>query len=236
MMPPLPPLDASLTDARSYTDSQVSENESSVWPPDPTIITHRLAGTLLDRVRRRFTAPLSDATLTETTVYGGYSEWTQENSTEFTFACDGREVTFTPDSSPTDWRADADTRHDSVFARCDAWLAVAERPGELFDEWFGLSEQSGSSVRYLAHPDTIVTRSARRVRSSTARVTLTGISDGSGCSWTLSLVQAADSTGFRRLLDNHLLCYTPGLTLTTEVAREVLGEVSDVLFLGDRGY
>lgn len=227
-------IDPSLTDDDSFARTRVSSDETGTWPPAPTVITHTLAGALADRVRRRFGSSESEEVrLTETTTYGGYSEWTQENSTEFTVTCADRSVTFYPESSTADWRYDAGKfGADSVFARFDAWLAVAERPTAIFAEWFEHDDEAGQVVRFRARPDTILTRAAKERQRSTHRISLTGSGDGTGREWTLDVVAAPDDTGFQRILERFTLCYAVGMTVSDDVAREVLSILTDDLFPG----
>lgn len=228
-------IDPSLTADSSFERTRIEADSSGSWPPEPTIITHVLAGTLADRVRNRFGAVAGEkVTLVETTTHGGYSEWTQENSTEFTVAVGEASRTFYPDSSTADWREDAGRSWaDSVFARFDAWLAVAERPSELFNEWFEHEEESGQVVRYRARPDTILTRAVNARRRGIDHVSLTGVGDyGTGRLWTLDLVEPADSTGFQSIRNRFTLDYAVGMTISDDVARTVLESLADALFLG----
>lgn len=228
-------LDPSLTADSSFERTRIEADSDSSWPPEPTIITHILGGALAERIRNRFGADVNDTvTLVETTSYGGYSEWTQENATEFTIKVGDDSQTFYPDSGTADWREDAGRSWaDSVFARFDAWLAVAERPAELFAEWFEHEEESGQVVRYRARPDTIVTRAANARRRGIDHVSLTGAGDyGTGRIWTMDLVDPADSTGFQAIRDQFTLEYAVGMTISDDVARTVLEAIADTLFIG----
>lgn len=81
-------LDPSLSDPSSFAHTRVSADRTGTWPPEPTEVTHILDGALAARVRRRLSeTDTAEVKLTELTVYGGYSEYTQENSTTFTVAC-----------------------------------------------------------------------------------------------------------------------------------------------------
>lgn len=222
-------IDPSLTADESFTRTRITADEGSNWPPQPTIITHTLGGVLADRVRRRLRADENEQVrLTESTTYGGYSEWTQENSTEFTVECAGTAVTFHPQSGTADWRNDAGNSYaDSVFARFDAWLAVAERPSELFAQWFAHDDEAGRIVRYRALPDTILTRTAQERHGGVGHLSLTGSGDGYGREWELDLVAKPTSTGFLPILERHTLTYAEGLTITDSVAREVLTVIAD---------
>lgn len=227
-------LDPSLTDDSSFERTRIEADASSSWPPDPTIITHVLGGALADRVRNRFSAGADEqVSLVETTIYGGW-EYTQDNATEFTVTVGDDSQTFYPESATANWREDAGASWaDSVFARFDAWLAVAERPAELFAEWFDLEAEAGQVVRYRARPDTILTRAARARRRGIGHVSLTGVGDyGTGRIWELDLVAPKDSTGFQRIIDRYTLDYAVGMTISADVARAVLESIADTLFLG----
>jgi len=227
-------LHPSLTAPESFARTTLTVDESGDWPPSPTVITHVLDGALAERVRRRVGAP-ADArvTLTETTIYGGYSAWTQENNTEFTVECDCRKVTFYPHKSTADWRDDAGKPwSDSVFARFDAWLAAAERPMELFDDWFEFEAESGNVVRYRARPDTILSRAATENTWMTASMTLTGDGDGYGRGWYLDLFAAPDEGGVAVKLRTFILDYASGMTVNPEVAEVIVTDLTDQLMLG----
>lgn len=223
-----------MTDPASLTRTRVTFDRDGTWPPEPTIITHVVAGELAERIRRRLgTDQNAEVTLTEETIYGGYSEWTQENSTTFTVAAGGREVTFHPDRSELDWVADVQHAYDSVFARFDAWLSVAERPEEIFAEWFAFEAESGRFVQYRSRPDTILSRTAGRRRCrSVHQLSLNGKGDGFGREWELDFVAAADANGFSQVLDRIPLCYESGLAISPTVARTILFELTDRLMFG----
>lgn len=227
-------LDPSLTDDSSYIATRVSSDVTDTWPPAPTVVAHTLGGALADRVRRRFTCDEgAEVKLVETTTFGGYSEWTRENSTEFTVTCDSRTVTFHPRGGEVDWRDEAGKSWaDSVFARFDAWLAVAERPSALFAEWFELEDEASQIVRYQARPDTILTRAAQEHDYAVRSLSLTGVGDSYGRTWTLDFIAAPDDTGFQKILRRFTLCYAEGLTISDRVAREVLTVLTDDIFPG----
>jgi hypothetical protein len=230
------PLHESLTDPASFEGTKVSYDDSDSWPPAPTEITHILAGALADRVRRRLGAPdESTVTLTELTTYGG-TDWTQENDTLFTIACGTTAVEFHPKSSTADWRQDAPLGYDSVYARFDAWLQVAERPAELFAEWFEFEAEAGRFVQYRSKPDTILTRVAAERFYRPDHVTLIGAGDGFGRLWELDIVAPADANGFSKVYDHMTLCYAEGVTLSDDVARAVLTEITDQLMPGRERY
>lgn len=226
-------LDPTLTADESFERTTITADASNDWPPAPTVIRHTLAGALADRIRQRLGAePHDEVALAETTYHGGYSEWTQEHNTEFTVTCGIATRDFYPRTT-ADWRQDAGKAYaDSVFARFDAWLAVAERPAEIFNEWFEHSEESRLVVRYIARPDTILARTAKDRFYATDHVSLTGVGDGFGREWRLDLVAAPDDSGFARILDRHTLCYAEGLTISPEVALAVLAEITDTLMPG----
>lgn len=139
-------------DGAKHLYSHGGEEDDTSWPPPPAVAKYRVEGTLAARVQNYFQSDKAVYLESETT-YGGYSEWTQENETEFTVRCGNESITVTPDASETDWNPS--DRYDSVYARFDAFLAAYERPVELFNEWFSLDEaQEGFNVR----PDTILSR------------------------------------------------------------------------------
>lgn len=227
-------LDPSLTDDSSFARTRIEADASSHWPPSPTIITHVLGGALAERVRTRFGVDADEkVTLTETTIYGGW-EYTQDNVTEFTVKAGTHSQTFYPDSATADWREDAGTTWaDSVFARFDAWLAVAERPSELFAEWFEHEAEAGQVVRFRARPDTILTRVAQHRRRGVDHVSLTGVGDhGTGRLWQLDLVAPVDADGFQAIRDSFILDYAVGMAMSEGVACTVLEAIADQLLPG----
>ena len=120
--------------------SVLSADDDGTWPPPPTVTTNKVTGALADRIRRRLGASSrAKVTITEEAHYGGYSEYTQDNSTEFTVTAGSKSATFYPEQSDAQWSY---AQHygksfaDSVFARFDTWLQAAERPEELAAEWF----------------------------------------------------------------------------------------------------
>jgi hypothetical protein len=84
----------SLTADESFTRTTITQDASNAWPPEARVIQHILAGPLAERVRGRLTAGEDDkVTLTETTRYGGYFEWTQDaRGLEVTSARDFEDV------------------------------------------------------------------------------------------------------------------------------------------------
>lgn len=227
-------LDPSLTDDDSFERTRIEADSDGTWPPEPTVITHILGGALADRVRRRLGADdREEVRLIETTTHGGYSFYTQEHSTEFTIKTDTRSETFYPNSSTADWRDDAGKSWaDSVFARFDAWLAIAERPAALFAEWFEHDEESGPVVRFRARPDTTLARTAKERHNWVHHLSLTGISDGHGRRWRLDFVAAPDSTGFQQIIERHPEFYADGLTISDDVARAILEAIGDRILPG----
>lgn len=227
-------LHVSIADPDSLTRTRVTSDHDGSWPPEPTLITHVVAGDLAERVRRRMGVPSgAEVKLTEETAYGGTSEWTQENSTTFTVATGGREVTFHPDSSEADWVRDVTGPFDSVFARFDAWLSITERPEELFAEWFEFEAEAGRFIQYRSRADTVLTRAAVHTRRRAVHhLSLNGRGDGFGREWEMDLVAAANADGFSQVLDRRPLCYSEGLSISSSVSMKVLSEVTDYLMFG----
>lgn len=121
-------------------------------------ITSKVTGALRDRVRRRFGYASGTVTITENTYYGGYSEYTQENSKDFTVSCRQKSVTFNCRNDSEDF--------GSIFHRFDLWLRAAEHPEEIIREWFEETpfEQSedGALKRYRAKEYTTLYGAMRR--------------------------------------------------------------------------
>jgi hypothetical protein len=227
-------LHPSITADESFTRTTITQDASEAWPPEPRVVRHVLADPLAERVRNRLGAATDDTvTLDETTTYGGYSAWTQENATEFTVRAGVQERSFYPRGA-ADWRDDApDASAHSIYARFDAWLRAAEDPAALFAEWFTFHEEAGRIVQYRSNPDTVLTTAAREHQHGTKHLTLTGTSDGTtGREWQLDLVAAPDSSGFRRVLSRATVAYTVGLTLNPDVTRELLTVITDDLMPG----
>lgn len=223
-------LHPSLTAEKSYRRTTVTVDESDHWPPAPTVIRHTLAGELADRVRARFAAS-GPVFLTETTTYGG-TDYTQENATDFVVECGGHRQEFYP-TGTADWRQDVGTSWaDSVFARFDTWLQVAERPPELFAEWFQFEAEAGQFIQYRSIPGTALTRAAKGHEHHTHHLSLTGAADGAGRVWTLDLVAPADAHGFSRVFTRFHLGHHDGLALTADAARSLLATITDKLMPG----
>lgn len=224
----------SLTADESFARTTITHDVSDAWPPEPRVVHHVLDGALATRVRTRLGADASDTTtLTETTTYGGYSAWTQDNATDFTVRAGSKERSFHPRGT-ADWREDAPHQGEhSIFARFDAWLRATEDPEVLFAEWFTFHDEAGRIVQYRSNPHTVLTTAAREHQHGTVDLTLTGTSDGStGREWTLDLVAAPNSSGFRRVLQRMTVDYTVGLTVSPNVARELLTVITDDLMPG----
>lgn len=227
-----------------YTEDD--EGDGS-WPPPPSITVHSVKGNLAERVRRRFGADSkATVTLTEETWYGGY-ECTQENSTEFVIECAGHRVEFHPDRSEIQWHDELsrpESIQDSVFARFDAWLSAAERPDELFAEWFDDTvETCDWWVKYDARPDTMLWRAAHQhAHYKLGSVQLFkhpvgGYADrslklGSGVEseWILRFIETADGRGFRAVRSQ---TYLRGLP-PEPTNRQFLESVTDLLLVGNR--
>lgn len=230
----------SVLDPAALAKTRVEADDSDVWPPSPTVVTHHVTGHLADRIRGRLNAPAGSAvTLRETTSYGGYSEYTQENSTEFEVITDVANRVFYPASGTLDWKADAqrpERIRDSVFARFDAWLRVAEDPLVLFDEWFEFDDESGRLVRYRTKPDTVASRALRDRYGWFDHAYIDGFNDGSGRNWRMDVAGAADSRGFTPILSREELAYAEGTVMTPAVARRILEPLTDRILPGTEGY
>lgn len=228
------PLHPSLTSDDAIEMTTTVSMTSSGWPPAPKTITHKIGGALADRVRSRFGKD-TDATvmLTEETTYGGYSYWTQDNSTVFTVTCDGATQTFHP-RSQMDWREGLTSGYDSVYARFDAWLSVMERPIELFMEWFEKASDLDGTLTFLARPESLLISAVNTLsyRGRVDHVTLTGVSDGYGRLWTLAGYGPADPSGERPARVEHTVEYTEGEPVTETVAKALLLDLTDRLMPG----
>lgn len=125
------------------------------------VVVSKVTGTLRERVLRRFGIDSGDVTITGETCYGGYSEYTQENSKDFTVASGEHEVVFIADSESDSIESGYGL---SVFARFNDWLRAAEAPNELFAEWFPTPPDEDG--RYVAAEKTTLYQSFRRYRGS----------------------------------------------------------------------
>lgn len=125
------------------------------------VVTSKVTGALRERVLRRFGLDTGDVTITEETYYGGYSEYTQENSKDFTVTSGDHKVVFFADSEDDSIESGYGL---SVFARFNDWLRAAEAPSELFAEWFPTPPDEDG--RYVAAGKTTLYQTLRRYRGS----------------------------------------------------------------------
>lgn len=110
------------------------EGDSECWPPEDYTALNHVEGNLAKRVRNRLgvedeTAPVY---IEETTQYGGYSEYTQENYTSFTIHCAGYAVFVKDETNETEW--DSLYHNATVFAKLQIWLLVGETPSKLWKD------------------------------------------------------------------------------------------------------
>ncbi|SDH33582.1 hypothetical protein [Microbacterium sp. 77mftsu3.1] len=234
MFTPTSELDPSLNADESFERTRISYDTSDAWPPEPTVITHTLAGELADRIRARLgAAPDDNVTMTETTTEGGYSSYTREIATDFTVTAGDRAETFYADSQ-ADWREDIGRSFaDSVFARFDAWLNAATRPEQLFADWFEFDEESGPVVCYRSKAETQLVRAAFMHRVHTHRLALTGVADGQGRVWELDFItdpQTADRTP--KVIHRFRLGQVDGLTVNRDVQQHLLEKITGRLMSG----
>lgn len=81
---------------KSWSDATGSEDENYFpWPDEHE--TYLVTGDLADKVRAKL-GQSEEVFTTEHTMYGGYSEYTQENSYTFTLSCGKSEIEFGSDS------------------------------------------------------------------------------------------------------------------------------------------
>lgn len=210
---------------------------------------HAVTGVLADRIRRRLNAPATATVTLVEEVHEWGTEWTREHSTEFTVRAGSESRRFWPDSSQADWVLDqaATTVHDSVYARFDAWLQVAERPAELVREWFEYIESWERWDRWNVRPDSILGRvlrhrhlradhfSLERVPepAATDRESRATFDDVDFARWRLNAVAAPDDHGFAAIIRRYTLAEH---TLSTEgpvIVPGVLVDLSDLLFVGE---
>jgi hypothetical protein len=80
--------------------SDPDENDGE-WPYPTEYHKSLITGELAERCRRALgvTDPNAEVFITERVESGGYSEYTQENFTDFTIECDGKSETFNEDWS-----------------------------------------------------------------------------------------------------------------------------------------
>lgn len=216
------------------------------WPPPPSVTVSRVTGKLSDRIRARLGAEDAEVTLAEETCYGGYSVWTQDNSTTFEVTAGERTVTFHPDSSGISWGETH--RSDSVFARFDAWLQVAERPDELFQEWFGDEPDEDCKwwQSWEAKPDTVLWNAAKPLagrrfeRIQLHRMpwdwyrhqerTLDGTDQRQ---WSLRFIAAPDERDFREIVHQvHLYDILDIKDVEAPTHRQLLENITDEVMLG----
>ena len=150
----------------TYDLTLIEESGELGWSPDGIYTaTSHLTGTLADRFLRRIGLPGDPrrVLLIEETCYGGYSEYTQENSQSFEVRLESTEYGVT-------FAADEGDKFGSIFHRFHTWLRAAEDPEVLIAEWFdpAPSERSldGMLVRYRA------TGSAPQFMNHYARLTV----------------------------------------------------------------
>ena len=140
------------------------------WPPPPAVTKHKLTGELARRVMARMRmegARGRVAHLTESTFFGGTSEWTAEQDIEFEVTMGDKRFSFTPDSTSVEGWLDGQNqrwqKEDSVFARFHDWLRAGDDPEGLWDEWFPHPpEENEWWVSYDLADDTTLTRFLRR--------------------------------------------------------------------------
>lgn len=140
------------------SDLKTISEEGGGWNSEqPHILVSEVTGELKKRVLRRFGLKRGKVTISEETYYGGYSEYTQENSTSFTICVGKHEVEFEADEGDG-----IENRSTSVFARFHAWLRATEDPSALIEEWFIIEPDENG--RHLVREDTMLFKSLRRMR------------------------------------------------------------------------
>lgn len=231
---PTDELDPSLNADESFERTRISHDTTDSWPPEPTVVTHAIAGELADRIRARLRAASDEAvTLTETTTEGGYSSYTREISTDFTITAGGREQTFYA-SGQADWREDLNRGiAESVYARFDAWLNAATRPEQLFADWFEFDAEQGSVVRYRSKIETQLIRAAFTHRAYTHRLTLTGVAGDGGRTWELDFVTDPQiDEASPKVIAKFRLGHIEGLAVSRGVQQRLLEAITDRLMPG----
>lgn len=160
---------AHLANGVKCVSSSNDDDGDGSWPPPPTSRTYAITGVLADRIRKRFAVggalpQRAKVTLTETTTYGGYSEYTQENESDITVRAGDREVMFLPDREETVWISDARTGFvlDSVFARFDAWLNMANDTDSRIVETFTMTHEDARFTRWDLAEGTVLRRTLCR--------------------------------------------------------------------------
>lgn len=120
------------------------DSENGSWPPAPLIVKNEVRGMLADRIRNKLGVKRRRVFIIEETCYGGYSEYTQENSTWFTVECGKRSFEFHPPGDHDSWTSLPG--NSTVFARFQFWLRSSEDPEQLWAEGTTVTSKRIGSV------------------------------------------------------------------------------------------
>jgi hypothetical protein len=104
---------------REWTGEPEEGRSADEWPFPTEYRMLAITGELADRIRARFDAAETDGvTITEESISGGYSEYTQETEMNFTVTCGSRSVSF-------DEYAPHMAYGSTTVARLQAWLEAS---------------------------------------------------------------------------------------------------------------
>lgn len=122
-----------IEEERTWQDVRFDEdgNRNTSFPYPPKFVRSEAKGELADRIRKAFTVTeevepetleFEPVILTEKTVYGGYSEYTQENLSYLKVQCGQYEKSFTDNG----YDEELDAYYYSTLDALLGWLDKAE--------------------------------------------------------------------------------------------------------------